>query len=348
MHYAGIDLHRNDVVIAIEDQAGVGGKPRRFSTCEPAAIVGYLAAHRPFMAVVEASCGYRWLYDLLTPLGTVVLAHPRRLRAIVAGRAKTDPLDAALLARLLRAGLIPQAYVPPMAYAQLRELTRARARLVRHEVEAKNELHAMLARGNLHPPFKTAFGKRWTKWVAQQPLNVVSESVRAELLRRLEHYAAERERLDQLLATLAPSFPETEVLLELRGVGLYTALLIVAEIGEPQRFDHGSQVAAYAGLTARVNQSGGHCYYGHITRQGSTCLRWALVQVAMKILPGDPLLQAFYTRIRKRSSAKIARVAVARKLAAICWLRLMRWHYAANQERSEIVSCAMVGGSGPT
>ena len=49
----------------------------------------------------------------------------------------------------------------------------------------------------------------------------------------------------------------------------------------------------------------------------------------MKVLPGDPALMAFYTRIRKRSSAHIARVAVARKLASICWLRLMRWHYAA-------------------
>ena len=347
MYYAGIDLHRNDVVIAIEDQQGVGDKPRRFPSREPGAIVGYLAAHRPFQAVVEASCGYRWLYDLLTPLGTVVLAHPRRLRAIVDGRAKTDKLDAALLARLLRADLIPRAYVPPVAYAQLRDLTRARARLVRHEVEAKNELHALLARRNIHPPFKTPFGKRWTKWVAQTPLGVVEQAVRAELLRRLEHYAAERERLDQVLAELAPSFPEVEALLCLRGVGLYTALLLVAEIGEPQRFADGRQVAAYAGLTARVNQSGGHCYHGHITRQGSSWLRWALVQVAMKILPGDPALQAFYTRLRKRSSAKIARVAVARKLAAICWLRLMRWHYAAGIEEREFVSCAVMGGSGP-
>jgi len=52
------------------------------------------------------------------------------------------------------------------------------------------------------------------------------------------------------------------------------------------------------------------------------------VQVAMKVTPGDAKLRAMYTRIRKRSSAHIARVAVARKLASICWLRLMRWHYA--------------------
>ena len=85
---------------------------------------------------------------------------------------------------------------------------------------------------------------------------------------------------------------------------------------------------AYAGLTARVRQSGAHAYYGHITRQGSPWLRWILVEAAMKVIRRDPALKAFYTRIRKRSSAKVARVAVARKLATICWVRLRRWHAA--------------------
>jgi transposase len=85
-------------------------------------------------------------------------------------------------------------------------------------------------------------------------------------------------------------------------------------------------VGAYAGLTPRVSQSGDHAYYGHITHQGSPWLRWILVQAAIHVVKKDPALRNFYQRIRKRSSAKIARVAVARKLAAICWVRLMAWH----------------------
>ena len=95
--------------------------------------------HRPFQAVIEASSSYRWFHDLLSPLGEVVLAYPRRLRAIVKGRAKTDRLDAVLLAKILRASLIPT------SYAQLRDLTRARARISRHKTVAKNELHALLS-----------------------------------------------------------------------------------------------------------------------------------------------------------------------------------------------------------
>ena len=334
MHYAGIDLHRRDIVVAIEDDQGPIGKPRHFFCGEPESIVAFFEKQRPFHAVIEASGSYRWLYDLLAPLGEVILAHPRRLPAIARGRAKTDKLDAAGLAMLLRNGSIPQAYVPPDEYAQLRALTRARAQLVRHQVAAKNELHAILARHNRHPPYKTPFSKRWIRWAEQLDLGPADTVLRREILGRVAHFQVEIERLDRVLAETAAAFPQIEALLDIRGVARYMALLIVAEIGEPWRFRSGKQVGAYAGLTARVNQSGGHCYYGHITRQGSTWLRWALVQVAMQVTPGDAKLQAMYTRIRKRSSAKIARVALARKLAAICWLRLMRWHYAQPEKRT--------------
>jgi len=116
-----------------------------------------------------------------------------------------------------------------------------------------------------------------------------------------------------------------EVLQEIHGIGLYSALLIVAELGEVERFRRAKQVGAYAGLTSRVHQSGNHCFRGSISRQGSPWLRWILVEAAMKAIHKDGALKNFYTRVRKRSSAKIARVAVARKLAEICWKRLRRW-----------------------
>src|SRR5262249_48607826 len=147
-----------------------------------------------------------------------------------------------------------------------------------------------------------------------------------ELLRRLAYYDQEVAALDARLDTLAAQFPQTAALCDLHGIGRYTALLIVGEIGEPSRFTTGRQVGAYAGPTARASQSGTRVYHGHITRQGSPWLRWSLVQVAMHIVRKDQELRNLYTRIRKRSSAQIARVAVARKLATICWLRLMRWH----------------------
>ena len=74
-----------------------------------------------------------------------------------------------------------------------------------------------------------------------------------------------------------------------------------------------------------MSQSGEHSYYGHISHQGSPWLRWILVQAAMKLVRRDRQLGNFYQRVRKRSGVKVARVAAARKLAVICWKRLMRW-----------------------
>ncbi len=325
MYYIGMDLHKQDLVMAVEDEQGPVGRVRRIACRDTDAIQAAVERWRPFRAVVEASASYRWLYDLVLPLGEVILAHPLRLRAITAARAKTDRLDARLLAQLLRANLIPTAYVPPAPYQRLRDLTRSRARLSCGATLAKNQVHALLARANVHPPLKTLFGPRGRRWLAALDLGLSGNLVRDELVRRLEHYGREIAALDAHLEAVASEFPQAEALEVLHGIGRYSALLVVAEIGEPERFRNARQVGAYAGLTARVHQSGSHEHRGGISKQGSRWLRWVLVQAAIKLVRRDARLAAFYQRIRKRAGRNVARVAVARKLAGICWVRLRRW-----------------------
>ena len=77
-------------------------------------------------------------------------------------------------------------------------------------------------------------------------------------------------------------FPEVEALLEIFGIGLYAALLVIGELDEVHRFRTARQVSSNAGLTSRVRQSGDHCHRGAITREGSPWLRWILVEASMK------------------------------------------------------------------
>lgn len=326
MNYAGIDLHRRTLVVAVENESGAKQKLRTFACRNVEGIRAYFEALKPFTAVIEAMGSYRWLFDMLIPMGEVVLAHPFRLKAITTARAKTDKLDAALLAKLLRADLIPRAHVPGAAYADLRELTRARANLSRHATQAKNELHALVAKANLHVPHKTPFSIKWTQHVSHERLGVAADISRDEILRRMSHYEAELAAMDEAMGEIAEYFPQLEAIRDIHGIGQYLGLLIVAEIAEPWRFKDAGAVGAYAGLTPTVSQSGDTCHHGRISKQGSTWLRWALVQAAMFAVRRDPLLKNFHERIRKRSSASKARVAVARKLAEIVWKRLMRWH----------------------
>jgi transposase len=325
MWHIGIDLHREFVVMAAVNDAGEVMDPVRIACRETQALLDAVRALGAFRAVIEASGTYRWLYDLLRPHGVVLLAHPLRLRAMIQRRSKTDKLDAQLLANLLRINQIPLAYIPPQPYQQLRELTRCRARLGRDQAEVKIKLRALLARQNREAPFRVPFGPRGLAWFGQQDFGPIENLIRDELLARLSHYRRQLTILDEQIARTGGDFPQVQAITDIHGIGLFSALLVVAELGEVERFRTAKQVGAYAGLTARVHQSGSHCYRGSITRQGSPWLRWILVEAAMKAIHKDAALKNFYTRVRKRSSAKIARVAVARKLAEICWKRLRRW-----------------------
>jgi transposase len=328
MWHVGIDLHRATIVLAAVNDVGEAMNPITVPCSDTAAIINAVTPLGTFRAVIEACGTYRWLYDLLRPHGTVLLAHPMRLRAMIQRRSKTDKLDAQLLANLLRINQIPLAYIPPEPYQQLRDLTRCRARLGRQLAEVKIQLRALLARQNREAPYRTPFGPRGLGWFRGQEFGPIENMVRDELLERFRHYAKQMLLFDKRLEELRQAFPQVEVLIEIHGIGLYSALLIVAELGEVGRFRSAKQVGAYSGLTSRVHQSGGHCYQGSITRQGSPWLRWVLVQAAMRAVHKDIALKNFYSRIRKRSSAKIARVAAARKLAEICWKRLRQWERA--------------------
>jgi transposase len=335
MWYIGVDLHRKSLTVAAVDDAGQVRPPVRFDCQNTEAIVALFTALTPFRAVIEATSTYRWLADLLCPLGTVVLAHPQRLRAMTLRRSKTDRLDSQLLAQLLRLNQIPLAYIPEPRYQRLRELTRYRGRLTQALTQVKISLRLVLARHNRIAPYKSPFGPRGRYWFSRQDFGPVDNLIRDELLQRFAHFEKQIDGLNAQFENLRQEYPEVEALLVLPGIGLYSALMIVGEFGDVLRFRKAKQAAAYTGLTTRVFQSGDHCRHGHISRQGSAWLRWIMLEAAMKFVRKDVPLANFYERIRKRSSAKIARVAAARKLAEICWKRLVRWQRALDRQRTE-------------
>lgn len=328
MWYVGIDLSWRTSMVAMVSEEGEHVRPRRFRNRDPGEMVEFVSSYKPFRAVIEATSSYRWLYDLLSEHGEVVLAHPLRLRAIWSGKAKTDKLDAKVLAELLRGGLIPTSYVPPKHYQALRELTRARAKLVRARTSVKNQLHTILARANIESPFKSLFGPRGLRWMSLLRLDPVTGVVRDEHVERIRYFDRAIAEMDSRIGQTAPEFPQVEALSCLYGFGVYSALLVIAEFGEPRRFKRAGQAAAYCGLTARVKQSGKYERRGRISKEGSSWLRWVLCEAAMKVIRRDEALRRFHQRVRRRSNKFVARVAVARKLAEICWKRLMAWHEA--------------------
>lgn len=126
--------------------------------------------------------------------------------------------------------------------------------------------------------------------------------------REIEQRAREDDRVD--------------VLTQIRGVGRYTALLIIAEIGDIERFPTARHLSSWAGLAPTVRSSDGKARIGHISRQGSPALRWALVEAAQKITTGSGPLRDKFERIAKRRGRKIAKVAIAREILTLSYYGL--------------------------
>jgi transposase len=242
MWHVGVDLHRKTVVIAAVHDSGEVRPPVRCQNSETERIKETFRAFGSFRAVVEATGTYRWFYKLVAPMGTVHLAHPGKLRIMVQRRCKTDALDSQLLANLLRINQIPLAYVPPDEYQLLRDITRYRARLVRGLGSVKNSLRALLARYNMEPIFKYPWGPRGMCWFSKQQFGLVDNAVRDELIARFRHYKLEIEAVNERLEGLQLLYPQIEALTELRGVGLYTAMVVIGELGDVNDFDEPSKL----------------------------------------------------------------------------------------------------------
>jgi transposase len=120
----------------------------------------------------------------------------------------------------------------------------------------------------LEPIFKYPFGPRGLCWLNKQDFGFVDNVVRDKLIATFRHYTAQVEDVNQHLEKLEAMYPQIESLTVLRGIGTYTAMLIIGALGDVARFGRAKLMASFAGLTARVNQSREHCYHDHISKQG--------------------------------------------------------------------------------
>lgn len=126
-------------------------------------------------------------------------------------------------------------------------------------------------------------------------------------------------------------------LLELYGIGKWTALLIVSEIGDIGRFPSAKHLCSYAGLVPSVHVSGNTSYTGHITKQGSKWLRWPLVEAVHHAMRKPPY-RAFYQKTAKRRGKAIAKVAVAQKLLKAIYHLLREKRSSSRNEDRETMS----------
>ena len=317
----GLDVHLDFCEIAVHEQGRVSRLERIAST--PQAIRQFAdGLDDGDQVALEASSGAMMIAGLLSESGArVVVCNAAETRAISHARVKSDRFDAAMLAKLLAAGMLAEVWVPDAETAALRRRVARRAGLVRARTRVKNEIHAVLARCLIgRAPVSDLFGKKGRAWLSDLKLPEEESQTTASCLRQIDFLDAEVAELDRRIAVQSLSRPGFEHLLTIPGVDIGTASAVIAAIGEIGRFSSPSQLVAYLGLDPKVRQSGSEpARYGHISKRGDPQARAVLVEAAWRAIRTPGPLRAFGERVRARRGAQIAAVAVSRKLVVLCW-----------------------------
>ena len=311
--YVGIEVHRGRSQIAVVDAGGAVRTNRNVTNGVDTvfSVIGALPAGTP--VAFEAAYGWGWLVELLDDYGCEPhLVHPLRCKAIASARLKNDKVDAATLAQLLRADLLPQAWIAPNEIRARRALLRHRFQLVRLRTLVRNRIHAVLAEHGQHRP-AGAFNGVGRAWPGELDLPPVPRRVVDDLVVLLDAIQAPIDAADIQLAVAAKADPRVKVLRRLPGAGPLTALTILAEVGDVSRFANARKLAAWAGLTPTVRGSDRTVHHGHISEQGSPWLRWILCEAAQSAKRSGEF-SGFYQDPSRRRGKKIATTAVARKL----------------------------------
>ena len=322
MHSVGIDLHRKRSHVAVIDEAGEQLLSRRIIN-DAQTFLALLEGVGECRVALEATYGWEWLADLLCDAGYELhLAHPLRTKAIASARVKTDAVDARTLAYLLRADLLPEAYIAPRELRDLRDLLRHRVALTRMRSALKNRVASILAKNGIAAPYSDMFGPGGRRFLAELKLRKAPRRRLDSTLALIADFSREIDRTTREIDARAKEDPFVEVLCQIRGVGRYIAMLVIAEVGDIGRFQTARRLCSWAGMTPTVRSSDMRIRLGHISHQGSPALRWALVEAAQHAARGGGPLREAYERISKRRGRQVAKVAVARKILTLCFYGL--------------------------
>jgi transposase len=221
---------------------------------------------------------------------------------------------------LLRADLIPAAYIPGKETRLLKEMVRQRVFLVRTRTRLKNRIHVLLDR--LHVPLPAVtdlFGKRGTEYLRKLTLPEINGEILREDLELLDVLNQLIRDSERELHQLAQSDPRVKRLLTVPGVGPILALVVALEIEDIERFGTSSKLVAYCGLAPTTYASGGKVFHGKLLPWCNKWLRWALVEAAWIAIRQSPYCRHYFESRKHRLGAHSAAIALARRLAEVIW-----------------------------
>ena len=326
-HYCGIDLHAKTMYLCILDRDGqillhknMRSRPQEFlSAIDP---------HRDDLVVaVECIFTWYWLADLCRREKIeFVLGHALYMKAIHGGKAKNDKIDAFKIARLLRGGTLPKAYVYPPEMRATRDLLRRRLHLVRRRANLLAHIQNTHHQYNLEPPAAKIAYKANREGVAEAFDEPDARKSMEVDFRLVEHYDGTIRDIENHLERRAKQHDSQAYhrLKTVPGIGKVLALTILYEIHDIDRFPRVQNFLSYARLVKCDHSSAGKKLGTGGAKIGNVHLKWAFSEAAVLFLRCNPEGQKQLRRLAGRHGKSKALSILAAKLGRAVYLMLTK------------------------
>jgi len=318
--YCGIDLHARNSQLCVVDDDGHKCAEGRISN-DLVAILDFLAPYGSDVSIaIESTLNWYWLVDGLMEAGfDVHLAHTLGLYMITGAKVKTDRRDAYKLAKYLRLGELPEAYIYPKEKRPLRDLLRRRSALVQLRAGCYTSLRIQLVRYNLN-----TYNGQQLKQLASEDINHLPIAVETQeychmVLARIALLSEQIAAMDQYLKAVTIEDPCFQHLLTVPGVWYTLGLTIYYEVGSIERFATPRHFASYCRLIPGTAQSDETVRRGRGSKQGNHYLKWAFTQAANIAVRYYPSCRKFRDKQANRragpATTMVANCILAHKLA---------------------------------
>jgi len=318
---AGIDLHSNNVVIGIVDQAGGRVKHQKLA-CDLEQIKQFL---RPFKSrlksvAVESTYNWYWLVDGLRELGyPVVLANPAKMEQYGGIKHADDKNDAYFLAELQRLNILPTGYIYDPQLRPVRDLLRRRVGLVHQRTAlllSFKSLYTRMTGQELKLSRLKGMAMAEAQTLYEHPANQLIATVQKEHIQQLDESVA---RIERVVLQSARALPCYRRLNTLPGVGRILGMTISLEVGEIGRFKGAGNFASYCRAVAARRTSNEKNKGANNRKCGNKYLSWAFVEAANFAKRYDEPCRRWFDRKAAQTNTIVATKALACKLAKAAW-----------------------------
>lgn len=351
MNFVGIDLHTNRFTCCYRDEAPATGNPAKgrkivtFNLDAGGLADFYETLTADAYVMVEATITtFSFVRLFKDRVKEVIIANTYELKQVSLARCNTDKIDADKLCRIVKAQilsgerLVSPVVLPPADIQDLRSLFTTYRLYKKQSVQVKNRVHSLL-KERLHGfTEEEIFGKKSREHIRGISSGTVMHYQVNQLLDRLEVFEADAERLEKkILEEAAAYMPQIEILTSMKGISVFIAIAIIADIIDVSRFKNSKAFASYLRSAPKVSNSNTSVSIRGTNKKGRKLSATLLTQSLNHVLEANMKLKRWYARLAEYKKAGLVRTGLRRRVLAEIYQMLKKgeYHYYRNEKNHE-------------